>query len=61
MNYDLLLVADSLMDNGLVIALVLVVAFVMFLVFASVLWRFGSLWIQGMASGVNILSFDSLS
>jgi len=41
-------------DNGLIVALVLVVSTVIFLVFAGVIWRFGSLWIQGMASGVNI-------
>ena len=42
------------MDHGLVVAIVLVVSLVIFLIFAGVIWKFGSLWIQAMASGVSI-------
>src|SRR5579862_7878480 len=47
-------IAASIWDDGIVVAIVLVVSLVIFLVFAGVIWKFGSLWIQAMASGVSI-------
>ena len=49
------------MDSPLIIAVVLIVSLVIFLVFAGVIWKFGSLWIQAMASGVQISLFSLIS
>src|SRR5258708_4182095 len=41
-------------DNNIVIGIVLVISAVIFMVFAGIIWKYGNLWIQAMASGVNI-------
>ena len=45
---------DDITGQAIIWVIVLIVALVMFLIFAGIVWRFGSLWIQAMASGAGI-------
>ena len=47
-------IPKELEDSGLLSGVVLIVSLLMFLVLAGIIWKFGSLWIQAMASGVKI-------